>query len=154
MPTDRQAQERRRQMILAILEVEPSIGQQQELVERLAEMGIPATQSSISRDLKALGVVRVGDAYRIPRKSEEESWFKGLLGYVIDFRPAGPHMTLIKAFPGAGPLVARVVESSGWEEVVGTVAGHDSALVLTATAFDQKLLLARLKKHFDEELAP
>ena len=89
------------------LEVDSSIEQQQELVERLWEMGIPSTQSSVSRDLKALGIVRAGGCYTVPGRSEEESLFKGLLPYVMEARPAGHHMTFIKTFPGAGPLVAK-----------------------------------------------
>lgn len=154
MPTDRRAQERRREAILAILEVDSWIGQQQDLVDRLGEMGIPATQSSVSRDLKALGVVWAGGCYAFPSKAAEESLFRRLLDYVFSVKPVGHHMTLIKTYPGAGPLVAKEIEAAGWPEVAGTVAGHDSALILTETALGQKRLTARLRRYLDEGLEP
>lgn len=147
MPTDRRAKERRRAAILAILEVDSSIGEQQELVERLAEMGIPSTQSSVSRDLKALGVVRAGGCYTLPSRSEGDSLFTELLPFIMSARAAGPHMTIIKTFPGAGPLVAQGIEAAAWMEVVGTVGGSDSVLALTDGAFGQRVLLGRLKRY-------
>ncbi len=62
-----------------------------------------------------------------------------------EVRPAGPHLTLLVTEPGAGALVAQAIEESRWDEVVGTVAGLNSVLILTRGALFQKLLLQRLQ---------
>ena len=59
MSSNREIQERRREAVRAILVAgEPPIGDQKELVELLKSKGIPATQPSVSRDLRDLGAVR------------------------------------------------------------------------------------------------
>ena len=67
MSSDREAQARRRQAIVEILTEGRQVSEQKELVELLGERGIPATQSSVSRDLKVLGAVRTRGHYEILR---------------------------------------------------------------------------------------
>jgi arginine repressor len=101
--------------------------------------------------LRDLGVVRIGDLYVLPDWLEVASPFRKVLGLIKEVKPAGPYLTLIVTEPGAGSVVARAIDSSAWDDVVGTVAGTDSVLVLTDGAFDQKLLFARLKSFLEEE---
>ncbi|HSG38578.1 MAG TPA: hypothetical protein VLE27_02975, partial [Thermoanaerobaculia bacterium] len=72
MSSDRELQAKRRQAILDILAGDERFTDQRDLVARLRESGIPATQSSISRDLKFLGAVRTKGYYEIPAWMEEE----------------------------------------------------------------------------------
>lgn len=150
MPSSREVQERRRAGILKILQAEEPVSQQKEIVQKLMEMGIPATQSSVSRDLGQLGAVRIGDQWRLP-DWEAESPFSKVVDYVEEVKPAGPYMTLIKTQPGAGAIVAQAIDASPWDDVVGTVAGPNSVLVLTEDAFDQKLLFLRLERYLQED---
>jgi len=151
MPSNRNVRERRQQAILEILTEGQLVEQQRDLVDLLRERGIPATQSSISRDLRDLGIVRFGDQYVLPDIFEVVSPFQKVVGFVKEVKPAGPYLSLIVTEPGAGNVVAQAIDAAGWDDVVGTVAGPNSVLVLTDGGFDQKLLFARLKRYLEEE---
>ncbi len=144
MPSDREVQEKRKLAILKILKGDEPITQQKDLVEKLKEMGIPATQSSVSRDLSEIGAVRIRGQWMLIGM-HDVGLFEKVANHVTDVRFAGPNLTLIKTQPGAGALVAQVIEESEWDEVVGTVAGLNSVLVLSHDAFFQKLLSTRLQ---------
>jgi transcriptional regulator of arginine metabolism len=145
MPSSREVQEQRRQAIREILSEGHTVSQQKDLVQMLQARGIAATQSSVSRDLKEIGAVRFGDQWRLP-DWVEGSLFSKVVDYVWSVRHAGPHMTLILTAGGAGAVVARAINQSAWEEIVGTVEGASSVLVLTGDAFNQRLLHLRLAR--------
>ena len=151
MSADREIQARRRQAILEILVGDEPVSEQKELVERLRAQGIPAAQSSISRDLKALGAVRTRGFYEIPswtdEKEEDGSPFRRVVPFVREMKTAGPYQTLLVTDPGAGRLVAQAITESAWEDVVGTVDGDSAVLILTENSFFQRLVHERLK-HF------
>src|SRR5215218_10016325 len=144
MPSDGDMQERRKMAIVKILKEEEPITQQKEIVHKLAQMGIPATQSSVSRDLAEIGAVRIKNQWMLVGMYDV-GLFERVAKYMIEIKFAGPHITLLVTQPGAGAIVAQVIEESGWEEIEGTVAGLNSVLVLTHDAFFQKLFSMRLQ---------
>ena len=150
MPSDREVQDQRRLAIMKILKGEEPIRQQKELVEKLKEMGIPATQSSVSRDLSEIGAVRIKGRWMLIG-IYDIGLFEGVARHVTEVRTAGPHNTLLKTQPGAASLVAQAIDQSEWEEIEGTVAGLSSVLVLTHDAFFQKLLNTRLQGYLRDE---
>ncbi len=150
MPSDREAQDNRRLAILKILKGDEPITQQKELVEKLKEMGIPATQSSVSRDLSEIGAVRIRGQWMLIGL-HDVGVFEGVAKHVTEVRFAGPNLTLLKTQPGAGTLVAQAIDESEWDEVVGTVAGLNSVLILNHDAFFQKLLSTRLQGYLRDE---
>jgi transcriptional regulator of arginine metabolism len=155
MSADRELQ-RRRQMVIReiLLEAEEPVADQKDLVERLRAKGVAATQPSVSRDLKEIGAVRSGGRYYIPSWAERaaESPFRRVLGLIRSVRTAGPHQILILTQDGAGAAVGAAIDASDWEDLVGTVAGYSSVLLLTEHKFFQDLLLARLKFFTEEYL--
>ncbi len=153
MSKDLELQGRRRKAILEMLAGEEKVTEQKDLVERLLARGIPATQSNISRDLKALGAVRTRGHYEIPSWEDEEegSPFRRAVPFVREVRPAGPHQTILITEPGAGRMVARALDEAKWEDVVGTVDGDSSVLILTENIFFQKLVYERLKYYLTED---
>jgi transcriptional regulator of arginine metabolism len=154
MPSDRETRDRRRQAIREILLGEEPVQQQWDLVDRLKRKGFAATQSNVSRDLTALGAVRLEGRYTIPSWAEdgqEESRFREVSGLVLAIKPAGPHQLLLVTREGAGNVVGRALDEDDWEEIVGTLAGYSSVLVLTETGFFQKLVHERLKWHLQGE---
>ena len=154
MPSDRKSQEVRREAIREILMVDRTVEDQKGLVERLRERGIPATQSSISRDLQDLGAVRVKGHYEIPswaEEDEEASPFRRVLGFIRRVKPAGPYQTLIVTDPGAASVVAHAIDASEWGDIVGTLAGDNAVLILTENSFFQRLLFDRIKWYMGDE---
>lgn len=146
MPFDHEHREARHEAILAILESE-RVTSQAELVDRLGARGISATQSSISRDLRDLGVAWIGGRYSLPgvRGGERDPAFAEVAVFLRGWRCAGPHLTVVTTAIGMAQSVALALDRTGWPEVVGTVAGDDTFFVATAGAREQNSLLRRLE---------
>jgi len=144
VPTDPEQRDARQRAIRAVLARSP-VANQAQLVAELRRQGIAATQSSVSRDLRDLGVARVGGRYvqgaspeeRDPRVAEVARLLRSV-------RPAGPHLTVVQTAVGAAQGVARAFDAAGWPEVVGSLAGDDTVFLATATEQDQERLIRHL----------
>jgi transcriptional regulator of arginine metabolism len=151
MSSDRTIQARRRGALVGILLGGQKVAEQKELVEMLRERGIPATQPSVSRDLKALGAVRTKGYYELPSWDEEEdeeegvSPFRKVVPFLLAVKTAGPYQTLLVTEPGAGRIVSEAIEESEWEDIVGTIDGDSAVLILTENFFFQQLVHHRLR---------
>ena len=148
MPTATDIRDKRRQALLEILAT-GTVSRQSQFVEQLNAQGIEATQSSVSRDLRELGIVKQGDGYR--RLTEGETSSAGTANnqipadFVRDIQAAGANLTVIKTAVGAAQRVAVYLDRSDWPEIVGTVSGDDTIFVATRNGRDQKTLLGRLR---------
>jgi len=147
MPAETETREKRHAAILKILR-EQSVGRQSVLVDLLHEQGIEATQSSVSRDLRQLGVIKADDGYTVPDtgmpgEDLEQPMFDE---FVRDIRTAGANLTVITTAIGAAQRVAVYLDRSGWPEIVGTVSGDDTIFVATESAAGQRRLVARLRE--------
>lgn len=144
--SETEIKQRRHQALLALLRAAP-VRRQEELVERLAARGFEVTQSSVSRDLRELGVAKVGGRYVAPAAPgpDTEEVVGELAHYLRAAKPAGPHLTVVVTRTGAAQRVGIELDRAGWPEIVGTVAGDDTVFVATAGARDQSRLLARLR---------
>jgi transcriptional regulator of arginine metabolism len=145
MPSEVESWEQRHRAILAILRRAP-VHRQEELVSRLAERGFEVTQSSVSRDLRELGVAKVGGRYVAPAApgGADESMDE-IAHYLRGARAAGPHLTVVTTQVGSAQAVGIAIDRSGWPEIVGTIAGDDTVFVASAGARDQTRLLHRLQ---------
>lgn len=138
----------RREALRRIISRSP-VGRQQDLVRLLGKAGHPATQSSISRDLRELGVAKQGDRYVLPDDSAPAlDDFATVAAFVRDWRPAGPCVTVIRTTAGAAQSVAIVLDRADWPDVVGTLSGDDTIFVATTGGAAQRRLLARLHENF------
>jgi len=135
----------RRETLRRIIHRSP-IGRQEDLVRLLGKAGHHATQSSISRDLRELGVAKRGDRYVLPDESAPVlDDFAAVSAFVRSVRPAGQSLTVIRTTAGAAQSVAIVLDRADWPEIVGTLSGDDTIFVATAGAATQKRLLSRLR---------
>lgn len=148
MPTVNAQQNERREAVLGLLR-QHRVTRQAELVGLLADLGFAATQSSVSRDLRDLGVAKVGERYLAPQNlGGPPSSFGPLTGFVTGWSTAGPNLTVVRTSVGAAQSVAVALDRAGWSEVAGTISGDDTIFVATANARGQQALLARLNKIF------
>jgi len=144
LPTEHEIREQRQRAILTILRRVP-VRRQEELVARLAERGFEVTQSSVSRDLRDLGVAKAGGRYLPPVAApESEEIDSEIAQFVRAARPAGAHLTVVLTRTGAAQRVGIELDRAGWPEIVGTVAGDDTIFVATPGARAQTRLLHRL----------
>ena len=121
---------------------------QEDLSSALAEVGIEASQVTLSRDLRELGVVKTSSGYREPESvgSPEppvENLVRALREFVVDIRTAQT-LVVVKTQPGGAGPVALYLDRSDFNEVVGTIAGDDTIFVATPSDADADALSARL----------
>jgi len=143
LATDPHAQLHRRDAIVRILR-RSAVGRQAELVELLRAEGFEATQSSVSRDLRELGITKLASGYgRIGVTGSPDMEVPE--GYVRKVATAGNNLTVVKTATGAAQRVALYLDRSEWPEIVGTISGDDTIFVATRNAGEQKQLLSRLR---------
>jgi len=148
MLTDHHLHERR-DAILSILG-NGVVRRQAELTQLLKKRGFAVTQSSVSRDLRELGVLKASGRYLPPPPGTAHA--PGNLGSLAPFvrsaRPAGATLTVLRTSTGAAQSVAVALDKAEWPEVVGTISGDDTIFIATADPRAQQRLLARLREHF------
>ena len=152
MPISAEQREERQQAILKILRRQ-HVTRQDELVGLLRKRGIEATQSSISRDLRQLGVSKLDQEYRPVAEDEAPDAGRevsALADFVVETRTAGPHQTVVKTVAGAAGQVALALDHCGWPEIVGTVSGDDTIFIATRTGGDQRRLVAKLRARLEK----
>ncbi len=138
----------RREALRRIITRSP-VGRQEDLVRLLDRAGHHATQSSVSRDLRELGVAKLGDRYVLPDESAPAlEDFGAVAAFVRDLKAAGPCLTVIRTTVGAAQSVAIVLDRAQWPEVVGTLSGDDTIFVATQGAAAQRRLISRLHQEF------
>jgi len=128
--------ETRQQRILSLIRAKP-IGTQEELRSLLERAGVPATQSSVSRDLEELGVVKHHGHYTVPRANGAAA--RGLLS--LDM--AGESLVVARTEPGMASAVAVNIDGAAIEEIVGTIAGEDTIFIAVN---DRKAQRGAIKK--------
>ena len=138
----------RHSAILRILRTAP-VRKQDEIVRRLREEGHEVTQSSISRDLRDLGVLKAGGRYLPPEDGNRSlDDFGTLRQFVRGVATAGSALTVLRTTIGAAQSVAIAIDKAAWPEVVGTISGDDTIFIATDTAAAQVTLVARLRDLF------
>ncbi len=142
-------QSERRNAILRILRGAP-VRKQDELVRLLRNQGHDVTQSSVSRDLRDLGVLKASGRYLPPDDvtSRTNGDFDMLRSFVRSIATAGSSLTVIKTTVGAAQTVAAAIDRAEWREVVGTISGDDTIFLATDTARAQAQVVERLRGLF------
>ena len=133
------------------------IGSQEELVTRLGQAGIGATQATVSRDLDEIGAVRQRDAgsihYMLPERLDRgmaaERLDRIFGEWVVSIETAGS-LVVMRTPPGSANLVASAMDAAGLPEIAGTIAGDDTIFValcdgVTARAGAQLLRACRAR---------
>jgi len=129
------------QRLIAIRQIitENKISNQDELLTLLNGQGYQVTQATLSRDLKYLKVAKVADSetgyrYEVPdtgvKRHEEEYSMEGFPLNRIDSIEFSGQLAVMKTKPGFANSIASVIDSYGIFEVLGTIAGDDTILLI------------------------
>lgn len=129
--------DKRHQKILNLIQAKP-IGTQEKLAAQLERAGFAATQSSVSRDLEELGIVKRRGRYTLPQPTNGES-ARGLLN--VD--AAGDALVVARCEPGLASAVAVEIDRAQIPEIVGTLAGEDTVFIAVS---ERKAQRAAIKK--------
>jgi len=132
---------KRQQKILDLIRAKP-VGTQQDLRALLERSGVASTQSSVSRDLEELGVVKQHGHYTLPRANGNGA--RGLLS--LD--QAGESLIIARTVPGHASPVAVEIDAAAIPEVVGTIAGEDTIFIAVRDAKAQRTALKQIWEMF------
>lgn len=138
------SQKRRRQHTLRQLIQGKNLATQEELQKELEKMGVDATQSSLSRDLNELGVIKRGGFYQL--MSSRQSG--GILPPISALTWAGPNLLILKTHPSMAPSMGSLIDSENIPGIMGTVAGDDTVFVATGPAIDKNDLEHHIRTLF------
>lgn len=107
-----------------------TIWTQDELAHELAAAGIQATQATLSRDVQELGLAKTQDGYRQVAASAPVTLVANAAAeHLRDIRVA-QNLLVLKTPPGNANALAVALDQEAWPEIVGTIAGDDTVLVI------------------------
>lgn len=140
----------RRKRHLRILELisTRAIPTQEELAEALSAAGWEVTQSSVSRDIAALRLVKVDGAYRRPPRgsSAQDPDERRIAESVLTAEPAGEALVVLHTSPGEANRAAVAIDRLAWPDVVGTIAGDDTIFLAVKDHVAQRRVLREMRK--------
>ncbi len=130
----------RQRAILSLIATRP-IHSQEELAQLLETQGYEVTQATVSRDIKELGLVKVplknGNGTATQFKYVEPAFGKTyatrlhrVIAELVRSVRGSVNSIVLRTPPGSGMLVASAIDEAGWSEILGTIGGDDTVLVI------------------------
>jgi transcriptional regulator of arginine metabolism len=133
------------------------VGSQEELLQLLSERGLTVTQATLSRDLKVLKVSKTPLAngtykYVLPSVTKTVSPTGNLStftshGAVISIEFSG-HLAVVKTKPGYASAIAWDIDNKGAAEILGTIAGDDTILIIPREGVTRDAILQLMDMTF------
>ena len=138
----------RQKAILEILRKE-AIASQEDLQLALEKKGFEVGQATLSRDIREMGLVKSADGYSVPQGSATAEpalppMARLVREFVQEIRPA-QNLLVIKTTVGSAQPVAAALDGEQWPEVVGSLAGDDTILVICPDKKNAAVLAARIR---------
>jgi transcriptional regulator of arginine metabolism len=138
----------RQNLILDLVQQEP-VANQEQLRKLLSRQGFDVTQATLSRDINELALVKTPAGYSASHgDSQAEPGFHSagrlVREFVVEVREA-QNLLVIKTAPGSAQPVAAAIDSEGWAEIVGTVGGDDTILVISQNKKNSHRISLRIK---------
>ena len=142
-----------RQRLIASVVTRRRIGSQLELAEALAKAGCPVTQATVSRDIRELRLEKTSDAlgrprYVVPGRGSRRDPRESLNAVLEQFgirATAAQNVVVVQSELGSAPAIARALDRLEHPQIVGTLAGDDTCLVIAADATRAQELAAELR---------
>lgn len=126
---------------------------QEELAEKLKELGMDVTQATISRDIKELRLTKVmteDGQYKYSSITQNEGSLSNKLlsvfGQSYVSSDYAKNILVVKTLPGMAHAAASAVDSLKWQEILGTIAGDDTIMIVCRTDKDAENLVDRFNK--------
>lgn len=141
-----------RQRLIASVVQRKRIGTQFELLDALAKAGCRVTQATVSRDIRELGLEKGHDPlgrprYVIPERGRPPDPRDALATVLRQFgrsAAAAQNIVVVHSEIGSAPAIARALDQLGHARIVGTLAGDDTCLIVTADGRDAANVAAEL----------
>jgi transcriptional regulator of arginine metabolism len=131
-----------RHRLIAGLVERKRLGTQAELIAALASAGCRVTQATVSRDIRELGLEKGRDPlgrprYELPKRArlvDPRDTLRSLLGQFGRRATAAQNLVVVQSEIGSAPAIARALDRLEHPEIVGTIAGDDTCLVIAPDA--------------------
>ncbi|HMC53576.1 MAG TPA: arginine repressor [Gemmatimonadaceae bacterium] len=139
-----------RQSLIVELVGSEHIGSQEELRGMLRSRGMNATQATLSRDLRELGLVRVpsddGPRYRLPEMvaGEAAPSIDVLLPQLFSRIDGVGELIVLHTLPSGAQPISEAIDAAAWREVLGTIAGENTILIVCRSAQAREAVTAKL----------
>jgi transcriptional regulator of arginine metabolism len=149
---DRMPNKGERQALILELVQTRSVSSQEELRRLLAARGLEVTQATLSRDLRDIGLARVttedGVRYVVPEALTEDSSpaLDATLAQFLDSVDGVSELIVVHTLPGGAQPVAEAIDAEEWPEVLGTIGGENTILVICRSAEARAEVMRRLKE--------
>lgn len=133
-----QPKTKRQRAILSLIAVRP-VRSQEELAMLLEAQGYEVTQATISRDIKELGLMKVplkgaaGGQFKYVEPSagtQYTSRLHRIVAELLDGVRGSMNQIVLRTAPGSAMMLASAIDSAEWPEVIGTIGGDDTVLVI------------------------
>jgi transcriptional regulator of arginine metabolism len=139
----------RQTLILELVQREP-IANQEQLRLSLLQHGFDVTQATLSRDIHELGLAKTAEGYALPNgEPQAEATVSAatrlVREFVRDIKEA-QNLIVVKTAAGSAQPVAYALDAENWPELVGTVGGDDTILVISHSKKSAHKLAARLQE--------
>jgi transcriptional regulator of arginine metabolism len=121
-----------------------NVATQEELTSHLQKGGLFVNQSSISRDLDDLGIVKVNGYYALPERSESRKF--GL----YSLENAGDNIIVAKCDLGLASAICVSLDKANITEIIGTIAGEDTIFIAVRNHKEQKIALKKIWELFEK----
>jgi transcriptional regulator of arginine metabolism len=133
--------------ILELISTRP-VRTQEELAEALTAQGWDVTQSSVSRDIAALRLVKVDGSYRRPpqRTPRADPDERRVAEGVLTIDTAGDALVVVHTSPGEANHVAVALDRLAWPEVMGTIAGDDTIFLAVKDMSAQRRVVRAVRQ--------
>jgi transcriptional regulator of arginine metabolism len=131
--------------------VKTTVTNQGELRRKLADTGFHVTQATLSRDIRELKLMKGPDGYALPDDSDDDSLpeIAGVLqDFCLEVRQAQNLLVVVTTMGGAQPVAANL-DYEEWDDVVGTIAGDNTVLIVCPDIPKANALKARIEAYLD-----
>jgi len=138
----------RQQLILQLIE-NGNVASQEDLRRALVRHGQKVTQATLSRDIHELGIVKTANGYARANDANAEAALPAaerlVREFVLSVREA-QNQLVIKTSVGSAQPVAAALDAEGWEEMLGTIAGDDTILIICQSSRDAERVAGRIRE--------
>ena len=140
----------RQQVILEVIGQQP-IGTQEELRQALSGRGVDVTQATLSRDLRELGLVRApgedGPRYVLPERlaADDTPSLEFLLPELFASVDGVGELVVLRTLASGAQPIAEAIDAEAWGEVLGTIGGENTVLIICRGAEARAAVMDRLR---------
>jgi transcriptional regulator of arginine metabolism len=129
-----------------------AVASQEELRRLLEQRGWQVTQATLSRDLRELGLVRAqtddGARYVRPESlggDDDKPSLEALLPQLFDAVDGVSELLVLHTLPGGAQPIAEAIDAQGWAEIIGTIGGENTILIVCRSSQARLELAHRLR---------